>query len=77
MISVTDHGIGIPPDKLEEVFQMFSQLDRGLERASGGLGLGLALAREIVELHGGTIRAHSGGVGLGSEFTVRLPVLRR
>jgi signal transduction histidine kinase/CheY-like chemotaxis protein len=75
VLAVRDHGMGIPPDKLEEVFEMFSQLDRSLERSKSGLGLGLALAREIVRMHGGTIRAASAGPGLGSEFTVRLPVL--
>jgi CheY-like chemotaxis protein len=75
VITVADQGMGIPPDKLEEVFEMFSQLDRSLERSRSGLGLGLALARQIVQMHGGTIRASSAGTGLGSEFIVRLPVL--
>jgi signal transduction histidine kinase len=75
VLVVADSGIGIPPDKVEEVFEMFAQLDRSLERSKSGLGLGLALAREIVHLHGGTIRASSAGAGLGSEFTVRLPAL--
>jgi signal transduction histidine kinase/ActR/RegA family two-component response regulator len=75
VLAVKDSGIGIPADKLEEVFEMFSQLDRSLERSKSGLGLGLALARQIVHMHGGTIRVWSAGPGLGSEFTVRLPVL--
>jgi signal transduction histidine kinase/ActR/RegA family two-component response regulator len=75
VLSVRDRGIGIPPDKLEEVFEMFAQLDHSLERSKSGLGLGLALARQIVQMHGGTIRAQSAGPGLGSEFTVRLPLL--
>jgi signal transduction histidine kinase/ActR/RegA family two-component response regulator len=75
VLSVVDRGMGIPPDKLEEVFEMFSQLDRSLERSKSGLGLGLALARQIVNMHGGTIQARSGGPGRGSEFTVRLPLL--
>jgi signal transduction histidine kinase/ActR/RegA family two-component response regulator len=75
VLAVRDRGIGIPTDKLEEVFEMFSQLDRSLERSKSGLGLGLALARQIVQMHGGTIRASSAGPGQGSEFTVRLPLL--
>ena len=75
VVAVKDRGMGIPPDKLEEVFEMFSQLDRSLERSKSGLGLGLALARQIVQMHGGSIRASSAGIGLGSEFTVRLPLL--
>jgi len=75
VLSVADQGMGIPADKLEEVFEMFSQLDRSLERSKSGLGLGLALARQIVTMHGGTIRARSAGPGLGSEFIVRMPVL--
>ena len=75
VITVKDGGVGIPQDKLEEVFEMFSQLDRSLERTKSGLGLGLALARQIVRMHGGTIRASSAGPGLGAEFTVRLPLL--
>ena len=75
LLAVEDRGMGIPPDKLEEVFEMFSQLDRSLERSKSGLGLGLALARQIVSMHGGSIRARSDGPGLGSVFTVRLPLL--
>ena len=75
VIAVADHGIGIPPDKLEEVFEMFAQLDRSLERSRSGLGLGLALARQLVDLHGGAIEARSAGLGQGSEFVVRLPLL--
>jgi signal transduction histidine kinase/ActR/RegA family two-component response regulator len=75
LLAVKDRGMGIPADKLEEVFEMFSQLDRSLERSRTGLGLGLALARQIVRMHGGTIRASSAGPGRGSEFTVRIPVL--
>ena len=75
VFSVVDRGMGIPPDKLDEVFEMFTQLDRSLERSKSGLGLGLALARQIVLMHGGTIEARSGGPGSGSEFIVRLPLL--
>ncbi|MEO7744098.1 MAG: ATP-binding protein [Usitatibacter sp.] len=75
VLAVADSGRGIPGDKLEEVFEMFAQLDSSLERSKSGLGLGLALARQIVQMHEGTIRASSAGTGRGSEFTVRLPAL--
>jgi signal transduction histidine kinase/CheY-like chemotaxis protein len=74
-LAVRDTGIGIPASHLENVFDMFSQLEPALDRAKGGLGIGLALVRGIVELHGGSIHAASAGAGLGSEFTVRLPLL--
>jgi signal transduction histidine kinase len=74
VISVTDHGIGIAPGKLEEIFEMFTQLDGSLERSKSGLGLGLPLARRLVELHGGTLQAASAGEGRGSVFTARLPL---
>ena len=74
-LRVRDSGIGIPACALENVFNMFSQLEPALERAKGGLGIGLALVRGIVELHGGSIQAASAGPGQGSEFTVRLPLL--
>jgi PAS domain S-box-containing protein len=73
-IRVRDDGIGIPADALASVFDMFSQLEPALDRAKGGLGIGLALVRGIVELHGGTVCAHSAGAGEGSEFVVRLPL---
>jgi PAS domain S-box-containing protein len=73
-IQVRDTGIGIPAGALATVFDMFSQLEPALERAKGGLGIGLALVRGIVELHGGSISADSAGPGRGSEFTVRLPL---
>jgi signal transduction histidine kinase len=74
VMSVADHGIGIAPDKLEEIFEMFSQLGGSLERTRSGLGLGLPLARRLVQLHGGTLEASSPGEGRGSVFTVRLPL---
>ena len=74
-ISIKDTGIGIPGDMLEHVFEMFTQVDRSLERMSGGLGIGLTLARRLVEMHGGTLSARSDGPGHGTELIVRLPVL--
>jgi signal transduction histidine kinase/ActR/RegA family two-component response regulator len=74
IITVRDSGIGIPPEKLATIFEMFAQVDRTLERARGGLGIGLTLARRLVEMHGGSIEARSEGVGKGSEFVVRLPL---
>ncbi|MGH8327870.1 MAG: ATP-binding protein, partial [Steroidobacteraceae bacterium] len=74
VIAVTDNGVGIPPSALEQVFEMFSQVKLQQPRAGGGLGIGLALVRAIVQMHGGTIRATSAGPGLGSTFTVRLPL---
>jgi CheY-like chemotaxis protein len=74
-ITVRDNGIGIPPQSLSTIFEMFSQLTPALDRAQGGLGIGLALVRGLVELHGGSVRADSAGAGQGSTFTVRLPAL--
>jgi PAS domain S-box-containing protein len=72
-IVVEDDGAGIPPAELEEVFTLFSQVDAARDRSRGGLGIGLALVRRLVELHGGTVAAHSEGPGRGARFTVRLP----
>ena len=74
-LRVRDNGIGIPADALGAVFNMFAQLEPALDRARGGLGIGLALARGIVDLHGGAILVDSPGAGLGSEFTLRLPLV--
>ena len=74
LIRVRDNGVGIPPDRLEDVFEMFSQVNRTLERSQGGLGIGLALVRSLVEMHGGSVRAESAGPGQGSTFSVRLPL---
>ena len=73
-LSVKDSGIGIPSEKLESVFEMFSQLDRSLETGHNGLGIGLALARTLITKHDGRIRAFSEGPGKGSEFRVWLPL---
>ena len=75
IIRVRDNGIGIPPELLPRAFEMFSQLDRTLDRAQGGLGIGLTLVQRLVEMHEGTVTAHSDGPGRGTEFTVRLPAL--
>jgi signal transduction histidine kinase/CheY-like chemotaxis protein len=75
IVRVADNGIGIAPDMLANVFEMFVQVDSTLERTNAGLGVGLSLARRLVELHNGTIEARSGGIGRGSEFTVRLPIV--
>jgi signal transduction histidine kinase len=72
-VSVKDSGIGIPAEMLPEIFEMFVQVDTSLERAQSGLGVGLTLAKRLVELHAGTIVARSGGAGSGSEFIVSLP----
>jgi signal transduction histidine kinase len=73
VIRVRDNGIGIPPDMVERVFEMFTQADRSASRQHGGLGIGLSLVRGLVEAHGGTVRAMSGGPGQGAEIEVRLP----
>lgn len=77
IVSVRDTGIGISEENLGHIFEMFSQASPALERSQGGLGIGLALVRGLVELHGGAIEAHSGGSGLGSEFIVRLPIMNQ
>jgi len=75
VIAVRDRGIGIPPQMLTEVFELFSQGERTLDRAQGGLGIGLSLVKTVVEMHGGSVSAHSEGVDRGSEFLIRLPCL--
>jgi two-component system, chemotaxis family, CheB/CheR fusion protein len=72
-IAVRDSGIGLAPGEQDKVFELFYQRDMGIDRASSGLGVGLSLVRELVGLHGGTVRAHSEGHGKGSEFVVSLP----
>ena len=75
ILTVADNGIGIAPDMIANVFEMFVQVDSTLERTNAGLGVGLSLARRLVELHHGTIEAKSAGIGRGTEFTVRLPIV--
>ena len=74
-IRVKDSGLGISPELLPRLFNLFTQADTTTHRAQGGLGIGLALVRKLVEMHGGTVAAHSAGVKRGSEFIVRLPLL--
>jgi CheY-like chemotaxis protein len=76
VIVVRDTGIGIPDDKLATIFEMFAQLNPAFERTQSGLGIGLTLARRLVQMHGGTIQARSAGAGLGSEFTIRIPLAK-
>lgn len=74
-IRVKDSGVGIPQHMLPQIFEMFTQVDQSLERAQGGLGIGLTLVKRLVEMHGGSVSAASEGPGRGSEFIVRLPAL--
>ncbi|RYZ06988.1 MAG: hybrid sensor histidine kinase/response regulator [Comamonadaceae bacterium] len=74
VVSIQDSGIGIRPDRLESVFEMFSQEEVALSRSRGGLGIGLSLTRKLVEMHGGNVTATSDGPGSGSRFMVRLPL---
>ena len=74
-VVVRDSGVGIPQELLPEVFTLFTQVDRSLNRSQGGLGIGLALVRRLVEMHGGTVTAHSDGAGAGATFTVALPTV--
>jgi PAS domain S-box-containing protein len=76
VIRVRDNGMGIDPTLLPRVFELFVQASRTLDRAHGGLGIGLTIVHRLVKLHGGSIEAHSDGVGQGAEFVVRLPIMR-
>jgi len=73
-VAICDNGIGIPANMLPSIFEMFTQVDTSVERSQGGLGIGLTLVRNLVDLHGGNVRAESKGIGQGSVFTVRLPL---
>jgi PAS domain S-box-containing protein len=75
VVRVEDNGIGIAPDQLAQIFDMFYQANRSYEQLHGGLGIGLTLARRLVEMHGGRVEAHSAGSNQGSAFVVRLPIL--
>ena len=75
VVTVADNGIGIPQDKLQSIFDMFTQIDQSVERSQGGLGIGLTLVQRLVRMHGGTVEARSAGAGLGSQFVVRLPIV--
>ena len=75
VVTVADQGEGIPQNMLAHIFEMFTQVDRTLDRAQGGLGIGLALVKRLVEMHGGAVSASSAGLGAGSTFTLRLPAL--
>jgi signal transduction histidine kinase/CheY-like chemotaxis protein len=75
VVTVTDTGVGLAPEMRERVFDAFTQADHSLERSEGGIGLGLALVRSVLQLHGGSVEAVSSGLGQGSTFVVRLPAL--
>ena len=74
VVTIEDDGMGIPPDQLDSIFEMFTQVERSLDRSQGGLGIGLTLVKRLVELHGGSVAAKSAGEGLGTELVVRLPL---
>ena len=74
VLRIQDNGIGIAPDMLPHIFELFVQVDQAAARSQGGLGIGLTLVKNLVEMHGGIVEAHSAGLGTGSEFVVRLPI---
>jgi CheY-like chemotaxis protein/anti-sigma regulatory factor (Ser/Thr protein kinase) len=74
VIKVADNGVGIPPELLPHVFELFTQGQTSLDRAQGGLGIGLTVVRSLIEMHGGSVQVQSGGAATGSTFTVRLPL---
>ena len=76
VIKVKDNGIGLTPEMLGEVFELFAQAEKSLDRARGGLGIGLSVVKKLVEMHGGSVEAASGGLGQGSEFSVGMPALK-
>ena len=73
-VSVEDDGIGIDPDRLQDLFKPFSQIDPGMARSNGGLGLGLSTSRTLAEMHGGTLTAESAGLGMGTTLRLTLPL---
>jgi CheY-like chemotaxis protein len=75
IIAVTDSGVGIPPDLLPKVFDLFVQSERSLDRSQGGLGIGLSVVRRLIEMHDGSVRASSEGLGHGARFELRLPTI--
>jgi CheY-like chemotaxis protein len=77
VITVRDNGVGIPPELLAHIFELFTQVDGSLGRSYGGLGIGLALASSLVTMHDGRIQASSAGIGKGCEFTIKLPLLSK
>jgi signal transduction histidine kinase/CheY-like chemotaxis protein len=77
VLGVRDNGMGIPPERLPEMFRLFAQGDRSLARSEGGLGIGLTIVQKLAEMHGGSVEARSEGPGRGSEFVVRLPLARK
>ncbi len=76
VVRVRDTGIGIAPEMLPKIFDLFAQANRSLDRSQGGLGIGLTVAKRLVEMHGGSLTAHSAGEGQGSEFVIRLPLVK-
>jgi signal transduction histidine kinase len=74
-LSVLDNGVGIAPELRPRLFTLFSQADAGIDRAQGGLGVGLALVKGFARLHGGLVEAHSAGPGQGSRFVIRMPIV--
>lgn len=76
VMEVTDDGVGIAPDRIGHIFELFAQAENAIGRSQGGMGIGLSLVRNLVELHGGNVHAYSDGVGKGSRFTVRLPLAK-
>jgi signal transduction histidine kinase len=74
VVTVDDNGVGIPHEMLPRIFDLFTQVDGTSGRSQGGLGIGLSLVKDLVQLHGGSVQVRSDGPGKGSEFTVRLPL---
>jgi signal transduction histidine kinase len=72
-VEVSDNGVGIAPEFMPRLFEMFAQANRSLDRSQGGLGIGLSVVRKLIEMHGGQVTAHSKGLGHGSIFEISLP----